>query len=498
MSTPSSETGLRGLLRTYARALREEPKYRNYLAGSVIDDVGVAVSAWAGQLIMVNLFTSQRERAKLMIPTLLCFFLGCLIAGPLADWGRGSLARLARWRWRLVIWARLVETLALGLAMWAVAGEQVTLGRMLPYFLISAFMKTALRPTRRAFEVDMLSRQETQRDENGVILCDERGEPRQYKLHMLPCESLNASLRMASVFGGLLLGGQILGLVHGRYLPLLGFDVLTNLAYIAVVFFACHPNRSARTASLRDLFRDEEKTAPLPQRAAVQGRSLLGESLQELGESIREVLGFLRNEGQRPLLFLLAGAWLIEVITEFYNGKMLVKHVLHGSDTHVRWAEISWSLVALSTMTLMPLLTRKMQHLGKIFLFTMLLDGMMIAVAGRISAAGSVGVVLPFIAILSIDHALTATSSALADLAMSNASSPAIRGRITAVFALVVIVSNLAAEIASTAMSESYGIPGMLLRIGIGQIVFMVAIAAIGGRRLWTFGLRTTSAARVA
>src|SRR5277367_1881394 len=93
------------LFRRYARALREEPKLRIYVLGSVVDDVGVAVSGWAGRLMMVALFTDQHQRAKLIVPSLAFFLLGTLVAGPLADWvARGTEAQLARWRWKVVVW----------------------------------------------------------------------------------------------------------------------------------------------------------------------------------------------------------------------------------------------------------------------------------------------------------------------------------------------------------------------------------------------------------
>jgi hypothetical protein len=41
-------------------------------------------------------------------------------------------------------------------------------------------------------------------------------------------------------------------------------------------------------------------------------------------------------------------------------------------------------------------------------------------------------------------------------------------------------------------MSDRYGIPGMLVRIGIGQAVIIV-LTIVGGRALWSFGLRVES-----
>ena len=60
---PRSPEERPGLLAAYAAALREEPKLRFYVLGALIDDIGVACSIWVFQLIMVNLFTDQGQRA---------------------------------------------------------------------------------------------------------------------------------------------------------------------------------------------------------------------------------------------------------------------------------------------------------------------------------------------------------------------------------------------------------------------------------------------------
>ncbi len=92
---------------------------RAYLAGALIDDVGIAVSAWAGTLMMTDLAVTQQARATFMVPTLLCFLVGTLVSGPLADWmSRASAARLAEWRWKVVLAGRAVETALLALMDW--------------------------------------------------------------------------------------------------------------------------------------------------------------------------------------------------------------------------------------------------------------------------------------------------------------------------------------------------------------------------------------------
>jgi hypothetical protein len=479
-----------GLLRTYGRAIRDEPKLRAYTLAALVDDVGVAVSAWGGQLLMVNLFTDQRQRARLMLPTLLCFLVGCLIAGPLADWGaRRFPAGLARHRWRVVVWGRVVETVALGMGIFGVAGGAPTIARMLPYFMISAFMKTALRPTRIAFEVDLLRRDEVQLDERGAPMHDERGQPRMYKVHLLAFDSLTGALRSVAVLGGLLLGGKILGAVGGRYAPLFAFDVATNVVFIGAVLFACHPERDARAVRLGDLFGDRQgeagpahPTSPLAH---------LGEAARELGASLRDAARFLASRDQRPLLWLLCGWLMIEWVNEFYSDKMIVKHVLHRSDDEVRHAQIAWSLIAMFAVAALPALARRVGSLGKIFLVTMVLDGAAIALARRWCAAGAATRLAPFVALLGADKAMTEASGTLASLATNSASSGAMRGRIAATFGLVAILGDMASEAGATAVSERIGIPAMLFWIGVVQMGLMVLVALAGGRRLWRFGLRS-------
>ncbi len=64
------------LFTRYRDALAREPRMRRYLVASLVDDLGVAATAWASTLIMANLLTDQRQRAKVMVPMLLCFLVG--------------------------------------------------------------------------------------------------------------------------------------------------------------------------------------------------------------------------------------------------------------------------------------------------------------------------------------------------------------------------------------------------------------------------------------
>jgi hypothetical protein len=492
---PSRGSRFRQLLRQYARMYREEPKVRAYLIASFIDDVGLTASAWAATLIMTNLFVTQRDRAKMMLPSLACFLLGTIVSGPLADWAsRSSLARLARWRWQVVLWARLIETLLLGLLALQLMTGPPTLLRLLPYVMVSAFLKTALMSTRTAFSVDLLRREEVQIDDQGRPLYDERGEPLRYKTHLLTSTSLVGALHTVAALAGLLLGRHILSMVSGSYGILFLIDVLSNFGFIAIVLLGCHPHRAPSRACLDDLWSrrddDTDPAEPASQPTGAARASLLA-GFRHFAASLREGLRFLSQPAQRPLLTLLLGSWLVEVVTESYDGKMILKHVLHGGDEAVRYGEIVWSIVAIVVVTAMPMLARRVGSIGKVFLATMLLDGIAIAIAGRYAARGVASAVVPFTAIIAVDHALTRTSTTLTSLAACSASSPAIRGRVTGTFAFFVIIGDMLVEGLATGVSERIGIPQMVFRVGLLQIGLVVLIGLLGGRRLWRFGLNT-------
>lgn len=444
----------------YLAFLRGEPRARAYLGASLIDDLGIAVSAWASALMMTNLAVTQRARASMMLPALGCFLVGSLVAGPLADWATRD---LARYRWKVVLFGRAVETVVLGYLVIQLAGGHPTIGRVLPYVMVSAFMKTALRATRIAFSVDLLQA------ETDTELLDETGAPLRRKTHLLPLLSLVGFFSTLALLGGLIAGGEIMKWVHGRAHWLFGFDVLTNLGFVAVVAVACRPPRD------------------LTRRAAPLG----GKAFLKFWRSQVEGIRFLAAPAQRPLLALLAGAWIVEVITESFDGRMVIKHVLHGSDDAVRHAEIGWALVAAIGAALLPLLAKRTANIGKIFLLTMLLDGVVLMCAGRASA------VLPFAAAIALDRSLTLTSGTLTEVAQNSISTAAMRGRIAGTYAVFVIVGDIGSEMLATAAETRWGIPGLIVRAGFLQIALVSMIAIAGGRRLWNFGLRADPSNRL-
>lgn len=472
----------RRLARDYSDLIRREPRARAYLGATLIDDVGIAVSAWATALMMTNLATTQRARASLMLPTLLCFLVGTLVSGPLADWAmrtaRSSLAGLARWRWKVVLTGRAVETLLLGFVVLQLTMGPPTVARVLPYIMVAAFMKTALRATRIAFSVDLLQEETPLQGPSGEALLDERGQPLAYKRHLVAFSSLTSFLATLALLVGLLAGRHVMALAGGRLWVLFGADILTNLGFMAVLYFGCRPARAAIEAIL-----------PSVTSVVVKERGRFRHFWGSFADGFR----FLAAPARRPLLALLAGSWLVEVITESFDGKMVVKHVLHGGDEGLRHAEIVWTVVAAVGAALLPLLVRRVSSLGKIFLVTMFFDGMVIAVAGYIAGAAAPAVLLPFTAALAVDRSLTLASTTLTEIAQNSISSAAMRGRIAGTFALCVIVGDMLSEGLASIAEQRWGIPGLIVRVGFVQVAVVTLIALGGGRELWSFGLRSDS-----
>lgn len=479
---PSSPLSRR-LFGAYASLVRREPQARAYLGAALVDDIGIAVSAWASALMMTNLATTQRARASLMLPTLLCFLVGTLVSGPLADWvtrnASATLADLAKWRWKIVVAGRALETLLLGYLVFQLSTGEPTVGRVLPYVMVAAFMKTGLRATRIAFSVDLLEEESEAVGANGEVLRDERGEPLRYKKHLVTFSSLTSFLSTIAVLVGLLAGREVMALAGNRFWLLFAVDIVTNLGFLAVVFFACKPRITAAS--------DEPIRVSDPSSGIAKPRGRFRHFWGSFADGFR----FLAAKERRPLLALLAGSWLVEVITEAFDGKMVIKHVLHAGDDGLRHAEIVWTVVAAIGAALLPLLVRRLASIGKIFLVTMFVDGMVIAAAGAIAGAAAPAVLLPFTAAIALDKSLTLTSTTLTEIAQNSISSAAMRGRIAGTFALCVIVGDMLSEGLASMAEQRWGIPGLVVRAGLLQVGLVGLLALGGGRKLWSFGLRS-------
>lgn len=460
------------MVTNYRTFLRSEPRARGYVIASLVDDVGVAASAWASALLMTNLATTQQARASLMLPALLCFLIGTLVAGPIADWRAGAAPiDLARYRWKVVLIGRAIETALLGLLVVLLASGPPTIATVLPYVMTSAFMKTALRATRIAFSVDLLGVEHVAHDAQGKALSDERGQPLLRKTHLMSFSTLVSAISTLALLIGLLLGDVVMERVEGRSYLLFAFDVLTNIGFIALLYLLCRPTEA-----------DGGGAAVAP-----EGPRLTG--LRHVWDAFSGGFRFLRQPAQRPLVALLGGAFLVEIITESYDGKMVIKHILEGSDEQLRHAEITWTVVSIVGALLLPSLLRRGPALGKVFLGTMLLDGLVIALAGTVAARGGAASVLPFVGVVALDKSLTLTSTTITELAQNSVSSSAMRGRIAGAYAIVVIVGDMLVEGLAAAGEESWGIPGVIQRAGLFQVVAMLGLVLLGGRGLLAFRL---------
>ncbi len=453
---------IRSAFQNVRQALREEPRARRYLAANLVDDLGTAVSVWALQILQTDMMKDQRTRASIAVPVLFVMIIGTLAAGPLADFARRwSAAALPRWRRDVLLASRVVETVALGALVVLIASGPLTVARVLPYALVSGFLKTALRPTRMALAVDVLEREVC---EEGA---DETGAPRTRKANLPAFASLTAQCSSAAVLAGLLIGGRLMSAVGHRAWILFAFDVLTNVAYLAILATVPFENRAPRGIAT--------KQNP-PREGAVEA-------------SVRfPVLRFLFARPQRWLVALLGGAWIVEFMDELYDGRMIVRHVLGGSAESVRFAEIGWTVASLVAVGALPALLKRVS-LRSAFVVAMIVDGAIMALAGSFVARGGLASLAPFVLLIGADRALTALSSTMADLAQASATSPAMRGRMNGAWQLWVIVTCVIAEGAATAASDAWGIGPMIRVAGVAQIF------AIGLLAFFAYDARVTSKA---
>ena len=122
-----------------------------------------------------------------------------------------------------------------------------------------------------------------------------------WKRHLLSLTGLLSCFSGVAALGGFLLGGRILKLTGGSYLPVLVFDVLTNLGFITCIFIDCHLEGASRAERFAELLDRRASSA----RQHVKSRlAQAREAARQLVASMAEVLAFLRQRAQRPLLYL--------------------------------------------------------------------------------------------------------------------------------------------------------------------------------------------------
>ena len=413
-------------LRGYGALLRDEPLARAYLLGKLIDDVGVAVSLWAMQLLQTELMTDQHARAAIVVPVLAAMVLGSVLSGRLTD-GAGTLDRAAlhRRRYRVLFFGRLAETVTLGLLVALLATGPITVARLVPYAVVSGFLKTALRPTKLAFSADILAREES------------------FPL----LSTLLSQASSLAMLVGLVFGGALLAAVHGRSHILFAFDVLTNVAFLGALY-ACRTHPEGRAMA-----------AVAPAAPTKQG-----------------ALRFLAKH--RLLLWTLVGAWLVEMVAELYDGRMMIRHVLGGTAEDVRWAELSWTVATMALVACVPWILRRGVRPERLFLAALAFDAAIMIMAGRVAMGG--GAVLAFGSLLAFDRGLTSVAGVASDVVQVRGTPAELRGRVAGVFQIVVLVTAIFAEGIATAASDAVGIPRLLLGAGLVQgTVALVAVAVL-------------------
>ncbi len=407
--------------------LEREPAARAYLGGCLVDDLGIAVSLWATQLIQTDLMTDQHARAAMALPALVAMFLGSLASGWLAD-GRGravrSSAELLRRRFRVLAIGRVIETIVLAAIVVLLATGPITIGRILPFIVVSGFMKTALRPTRLAYAADVL------RDE----------------AHFPALSTWTSQARTVSVLAGLLAGGVLMRAVAGRAWILFAFDVVTNLAFLVGLATATRRRVALGGAPVH-----------APAVAARPGgtgpfRFLLGAPL---------------------LVCVIGGSWLMEMVAELYDGRMIVRHVLDSSAETVRVMEIGMTVFSLALVASVPWLLRRMSP-ERLFAGALFVDALIMILGGRLAV---LHLVAPFVLVLSVDSGLTSVAGVASDVVVVRDTPVHLRGRVQGMYQLVVLVSAMIAEGVATAAADAYGIPWLVSAAGVVQGVVALGLA---------------------
>ncbi len=434
--------------------LAKEPAARAYLGGCIVDDVGIAVSLWATQLVQTDLMTDQHARAAMALPTLVAMLAGTAVAGWLAD-GRGKVVRAARElvqrRFRVLAGGRVIETLVLAALVVLMATGPLTIARILPFMVVSGFMKTALRPARLAFGADVLE--------------DEARFP--------SLSTWIAQARTASILLGLVVGGVLMRAVAGRAWMLFGFDVITNLAFLIGLALAAR----RRTASLSVGSSSILAAAPSPALVPSQPRAPVAAPLAPASPS--SVGPFRLLWGAPLLVAVLFGSWLVEMVAELYDGRMIVRHVMAASADTVRWMEMATTVTSLVLVAAVPWMLRRVRA-ERLFAAALLLDAVVMVVAGRLAA---LHMVASFVVVLAVDSGLTSIAGVASDVVTVRETPAHLRGRVQGVFQWIVILSAMAAEGVATVAADAHGIPWLVSTAGVVQGIVALGLTVWFVRR---------------
>lgn len=452
------------LLNNYLLLFRQEPKGRAYLLASFIDDLGIAASLWASQLIMTRLYTDQGVRASIMTPMLACLLIGTLLGAPLADSYVRFPWRVAMQRWRISLVIRILETVALTYLTISIAAGTPTVASILPYVLVSSILKALIRPTRQAFEVDLLKVRKFSASIEGHDIPDSRQKPLIVHLpSFLSFKELSGTL---AGLGGLAAGGLLVAIVSGKLWTLFAVDVATNMIFIAILFRYCEPAISAegdKNSQPGSAFSGSQ--APQPANGRAKPLSL-----------IRETRNFLFAEENRSLLYASVCGWLVAFFSEAYDGKMIVKHLMHGSDNAVRVSELLWQSIGAVSLLMLPALSRRVSFSTSMLVIFAAVDGLVFLTAGSVATQQLSDRIPVFAGLLAIDGFFVVACGWMVILIQARYAPAHLRGRIMGIYIFAVLLGNLVMQQIATFVSGAITIPRMMSVFGAVQLIIAICI----------------------
>lgn len=479
MSPP--RPNLREAARRYVAALREEPKLRYFFLWTLVDDLGTAVSTWAGTVFVATIVRTPADMATFAIPMIWARLVGGVLAGPLADWNaaRGPEA-LRRWRYKVVFWRYVALFVALSAVVALIALGRVTLPRMIAYFVCQQFVGSLGAPAQDAFFVDLLRVTRTQRDAPGEPARDETGAPREYKAHLLAGTALLSQVSAAASIAGLLAGGWLVNTVAGgRVWTLLAFDALTFLAFAVGTAVSLHPTRAPREFSPRQLLREPGGE---PFALGAFARAAVGNAT----EGARALAGFVRRRENDAFTAMLVVIWGAGLLAQLYESRLILTGLLGMSMEGYRRVQLAKAACAVVTYGVVVGLGARVRSLGAIFAAAVALDGAVMALAGVAAGAArashgdaATGVA---VAAMTADTGLSVVFGAMAALAQKSCSSPALRGRILGGAALVGYLVAIVGQRLYPALSARIGQTSLLAWAGVAQVALVLGLVALPGR----------------
>jgi len=427
---------LRDALIGYKAFWQEEPLGRMYSVASFIDDLGVAASLWASQLIMTRIYATQDARAQVMTPMIVCLILGTVLGGPLADSLSRNKALLPRRRWGVVLVVRALETIALGYLAWQISRGALTVKTVIPYAIVSGLLKALVRPTRQALEADILAVREW-------VSIGVAGKDLAVKVHLAPSMSLRELSGTVAGIAGLAAGGMLLSIVGDRLWILFAFDILTNVVFIVLVFRFCRPAEYCENE--------------------FRASSIL---------RWRDVSSLIS-----PRMMVAAGlGLLVGMVNEAYDGKMILMHVLHVRDEMIRLSELGWQVASISAILLLSYFGSADQVFSKAFPLLVALDGVVIVLAGIAAASG---LPLAFAGVLWIDRFVTVLALYVPILVILDGTAVEKRGTALAAYTLCTLFGSLGAQQGAARLTRSFSVPQMMLGIGAFQAGIALAVLPV-------------------